>query len=136
LGTCLHTCDGPGQTDGVHVGFQNLLLGVPVGKTNGTEDLPDLTHCIHIVIVGQVFDQLLLQSGSTLPGIKELDGSIFVDEGCDGTLEVYAPPFLIEVLILSTDNGPLQVLGHFTLIHPDTLVISAEGAVLVTVPVI
>ena len=66
VGTRLHTVDNTGQRDGVEVGFQNGVLAVTLGKTQRAEYLAHLTQGVGLVVLGQVFDELLFQRGGTL----------------------------------------------------------------------
>ena len=50
LRTGLHTGDGAGQADGVHVGFQDGILAVLIVQPDGTEDLTDFTHGIGVIV--------------------------------------------------------------------------------------
>ena len=63
------------ERDRIKVCFKNNLFGVFVLKSNSAENLAHLTHGIVFVITGDVFNQLLVNGGSTLLGIKQSDGT-------------------------------------------------------------
>ena len=118
VGTGFHTLNGAGEGHGVEVCFQDGLLAVPVGKADGTENLAYLTHIVHFVVVSQVLDQLLFQSGRTLLAAQQLLAGQFVEGGGDGTLEVDTDG-IVEILILDGDHGVLQIFRNFRKADPD-----------------
>ena len=135
VGTGLHAADDTGQRDGVEVGLKDRLLTVFVGQAERAEDLAHLTHLIGLVITGQVFDQLLLQRGSTLLGAVERVVGELVEGGTDGTLDVDAG-LVVEVLILDGDNGVLQVLRHGGKLTPDAVFAFGQLGVFIAVYIV
>ena len=66
VGARLHTVDNAGQRDGVEVGFEDGVLAVALGKTQRAENFAHFTQGVGFVVLGQVFDELLLQRGRAL----------------------------------------------------------------------
>ena len=135
LGARLHAADNARQRDGVQVGFQDGLLAVAVGKTQSAEYFAHLTHLVHLIVAGQVLDQLLLQRGSTLLGA--VDGVVgeLVEGRTDGTLDVDAG-LVVEVLVLDGDDRMLQIFRHGRKFAPDTVFALGQRGVLVAVLVV
>ena len=133
VGAGFHTLDGAGQGHGVQVGFQDGLLAVPVGQTDGAEDLAHLTHIVHFVVVGQVFDQLLFQRGRALLAAQQLLAGQLVEGGGNGTLEVDTDG-VIEVLVFDGHHGMLKVFGDIRKADPDGVGVTGQSGVLVPFP--
>ena len=129
----LNALDGAGEADGVQVGFQDGLLGVVAVEGVGAVDLPQLAQraldAAGAVVLGEVFDQLLLDGGCALPGAVN-GHDIFVDHRAHGALEVEAR-LGVKILVLGADERVLQVLGDLLQVHPHPVAVGgAEGGVL------
>ena len=129
----LHALNGTGEADGVQVRFQDRLLGVTAAQAERTVDLAQFAQstldAAGAVIIGQVFDELLLQCGCTLLGA--VDGQqILVDHGADRALEVDAR-LIVKILVLGADERILQVGRDLLQIRPHAVAVGrAQGRVL------
>ena len=121
LRCALHAVAALAQVDGVQIPFQNFFLGVALLHRQGAEDLLHLTVDGHVVLLGQVLDQLLGDGGGTVGGIAahKVAHSGYRSNPVHTVV-------LAETLILNGDCGVDHVLGNFRIADPDTVLRGVE----------
>ena len=108
-----HALTAAAQGDDVEVELQNdilIILGVHIQRP---EDLGDLTLDGGLVVIGQVFDELLGDGGAAL----DVSAGEHAEHRLGGAPPVHAvvgpePP------VLNGHGGVFQILGHVLVVHP------------------
>ena len=133
VGAHLHAVNLAGQRDGVQVGFQDGLFAVAVAQADGAEDLAHLAHVAGdaavLVVVGQVFDQLLLDGGGAGGAAVDAVAGKLVEGRADGTGDVDAG-LVVKVLVLNGDDRVLQILRDLLQAYPDAVVAAGKAGIL------
>ena len=111
------------EVDDVEICLQDLILGVFLLQLERLADLAQLTVDRHLVVVGDVLDELL-GDGGTAVGV--LAGGEH-DDRRQGTRPVHAV-VLIESLVLDGDLRLLHVLGNVLVVDPYTVFCRVELA--------
>ena len=124
LGRGLHAVAALAEVHRVEIPFHDLLLVVLLFQLQGAEDFRQLTLDGHIVLAGQVLDQLLGDGGTAITGIHFGEHG---DKGAGGAVPVNAL-VLIKALVLNGHQGLFQIPGQVLIIHPHPLALLAgEG---------
>ena len=109
LGGMFNAVGSTAETDVVHVGLQDLVLGISTFQFHRTENFPDLTGRGLLAVAGDVLDELLCNGRTALVGIVNMHEHI--DKSGNSTLIVYTVVG-VETLILGTDESISRVLGN------------------------
>ena len=124
-----HAAAGVAQIDVIEVPLQDLLLGVVLLKIQGGEDLLDLPLHRHVVVAGEVLDELLGDGGAAL--------NVLAGEHENHAVEGAAPVdavVLPEGSILDGHRGVDHVLRDVLIVHQDAVLIAVEGEMLHILP--
>ena len=125
LGRLLHTVRTLAEVDGVQVHLQDVVLFILLLQFQRTHDLTQLALDRSILVIGEVFDQLL-GDGTAAAG-EVVQHTCPVDGSADGALPVDTLVG-VEAVVLHRDKGQLQLLGDVLQIHPNTVFHAVQRA--------
>ena len=120
-GRRLHAVALLSQIDGVEIHLQDLGLGVILLQRQRPVDLRDLPLHRHLIVAGDVFQQLLGDGGAALCAAAGQGPG----DGPQGPPPVH-PVVGLKALVLDGDGGILQILGDVPDIHPDAVFIAEQ----------
>ena len=114
VGGALDAVGALSQIDRVEIPGDDLFLGVVLLEVQRLEDLHELAADRHVLLAGQVLDELLGQGGAAVGGAADEH----VGGGGQGAHPVHAV-VLPEALVLDGDGGVDHVRRDLLIIHPD-----------------
>jgi len=122
LRCCLHSIAPLSQRNDIEIPLQDIILGILLFKLQRTEDLQQFSAHSDLIIVRQIFNQLLRNGGSAVKGLVS-QKQIYTGSGRAQPIHTGV---IDKALILNGNTGVFQIGGNVLIADPNAVFFSVK----------